>query len=84
MIVEHPHVEVVANHSMGVMALVRGTRVPVARLFSWQQNGVTIATLIKRYPQLGPAVVLDALAFAFDNEEMVRADWAKLDAAVTS
>ena len=31
-------------------------------------------TLLKRYPQLGPARVLDALACAYDNEQMVEED----------
>jgi hypothetical protein len=35
---------------------------------------VTVETLIKRYPQIGPAKVLCALAFAYDNEELMQAD----------
>ena len=31
-------------------------------------------TLLKRYPQLGPSRVLDALAFAYDNLELITAD----------
>lgn len=31
-------------------------------------------TLLKRYPPLGPSRVLDALAFAYDNLELVTAD----------
>ena len=30
--------------------------------------------LLRRYPQLGPARILDALAFAYDNTEVVEAD----------
>jgi uncharacterized protein (DUF433 family) len=56
---------------------VRGTRVPVRRLWSWHRRGTTIETLLKRYPQLGPAKVLDALAFAYDNEALVEADLAR-------
>jgi hypothetical protein len=33
-----------------------------------------VETLLKRYPQLGPARVLDALAFAYDNTALVEAD----------
>jgi hypothetical protein len=29
---------------------------------------------MKRYPQLGPAKVLDALSFAYDNQELVEDD----------
>lgn len=53
---------------------VRGTRVPVRRLWSWHRRGTSIETLLKRYPQLGPAKVLDALAFAYDNEALIEAD----------
>jgi hypothetical protein len=35
---------------------------------------VSVETLLKRYPSLGPAKVLDALAFAFDNMDLVEAD----------
>ena len=44
------------------------------RLWSWHRRGTTIETLLKRYPQLGPARLLDALAFAYDNEELVKVD----------
>jgi hypothetical protein len=36
-----------------------------------------VETLLKRFPQLAPAQVLDALAFAFDNQEVVEADLAR-------
>jgi len=71
--VPHPHVEV-AGDVMGGSPFVRGTRVPVRRLWSWHRRGVTVETLLKRYPSLGPARVLDALAFAYDNTELVEAD----------
>ena len=63
---------------------VRGTRVPVRRLWSWHRRGTTIETLLKRYPQLAPAKVLDALAFAYDNEELVEADLARENEALES
>ncbi len=71
--VSHPHVDV----DPGVLAgspLVRGSKVPVRRLWAWHRRGVTVETLLKRYPQLGPARILDALAFAYDNSELVEAD----------
>ena len=30
--------------------------------------------MLRRYPQLGPANVFDALAFAYDNPEVIEAD----------
>ncbi len=63
---------------------MKGTRVPVRRLWSWHRRGTTIETLLKRYPQLGPAKILDALAFAYDNEELVEADLALENEALDS
>lgn len=54
--------------------MIVGTRVPVRRLFSWHRQGTTIQTLVNRYPSLGWAKVLDALAFAYDNQDMIEAD----------
>jgi uncharacterized protein (DUF433 family) len=68
--VAHPHVFLDETGS----PLVEGTRVPVRRLFSWHRQGTTVETLLRRYPQLGPARILDALAFAWDNLELVTAD----------
>jgi hypothetical protein len=36
-----------------------------------------VETLLKRYPTLGPARLFDALAFAYDNLELVEADLAR-------
>ena len=47
---------------------------PVRRLWAWHRRGVSVETLIKRYPQLGPAKVLCALAFAYDNLDVLEAD----------
>ncbi len=71
--VAHPHVEV-REDQLGGSPLVRGTSVPVRRLWAWHRKGVTIETLVKRYPALGPARVLCALAFAYDNQELLAAD----------
>ena len=68
--VHHPHVELTPEGS----PVVVGSRVPVRRLWAWHRRGTTIETLLKRYPQLGPARVLDALAFAYDNQDLVLAD----------
>ena len=38
---------------------------------------------MRRYPQLGPARVLDALAFSYDNEELVEADLAREQALMS-
>ncbi len=68
--VPHPHVVL----DEGGSPLIAGTRVPVRRLFSWHRQGTAIETIIRRYPQLGPSRIFDALAFAYDNLELVTAD----------
>lgn len=71
--IPHPHVvldEAIADGS----PVVEGTRVPVRRLFGWHRQGTTVETLLRRYPQLGPARILDALAFAYDNLDLMTAD----------
>lgn len=72
LLVPHPHVELRAD--LGGSPVVIGSRVPVRRLWAWHRKGTSIETLLKRYPQLGPARVLDALAFAYDNRDLVEAD----------
>lgn len=67
-IIDHPHVELVCGSP-----IVRGSRVPVRRLWAWHRGGASVETLLKRYPNLGPAKVLDALAFAYDNRAVVEA-----------
>lgn len=53
---------------------MEGSRVPVRRLWAWHRGGASVETLLKRYPNLGPARILDALAFAYDNQDLVQAD----------
>jgi uncharacterized protein (DUF433 family) len=74
--VSHPHVEM-RESLLGGSPVVRGTKVPVRRLWAWHRKGVAVETLMKRYQQLGPSVVLDALAFAYDNLEVMAADLAR-------
>ena len=62
----HPHVVLVNN-----IPVIEGSKVPVHRVYSWRRQGTPIDTIIRRYPQLGPAKIFDALAFAYDNLEFV-------------
>jgi len=56
---------------------VAGSRVPVRRLYAFYRSGTSVERLLKRYPQLEPAKVFDALAFALDNPEVIEADIAR-------
>src|SRR5258706_1417327 len=68
--VPHPHVTIDDDGS----PVVVGTRVPVRRLYAWHRQGTTVETLLRRYPQVGPARLLDALSFAYDNLELISGD----------
>src|SRR5690606_29005176 len=72
-LVPHPHVRTDSN-VLGGSPHVVGSRVPVRRLYAFYRSGVSVEKLMKRYPQLQPAQVFDALAFAFDNLEVIEAD----------
>jgi uncharacterized protein (DUF433 family) len=72
----HPHVRVDKN-VLGGSPYVVGSRVPVRRLWAFFRSGTSVERILKRYPQLGPAKVFDALAFALDNQEVVDADLAR-------
>jgi len=75
-LVPHPHVRM-DRHVLGGSPYVAGTRVPVRRLWGFYRNGAGVETLLKRYPQLGAGKVFDALAFAWDNPEVMEADIAR-------
>ncbi len=68
--IPHPHVVIDAHGS----PVVDGSRIPVRRLYVWHRDRIATATMLKRYPQLGPARLFDALAFAYDNLDLVVAD----------
>jgi len=77
--VPHPHVRVDAS-VLGGSPHIAGSRVPVRRLWAWHRGGASVETLVKRYPQIGAARILDALSFAYDNQDLVDADLAQEDA----
>ena len=72
-LVHHPHVSVDPN-VLGGSPIIEGTRIPVRRVWDWHRKGATVETLLRRYPALTPAHVLSALAFAYDNQDVVTAD----------
>jgi uncharacterized protein (DUF433 family) len=80
-LVPHPHVRVDPN-VLGGSPFVVGSRVPVRRLWAFFRTGVAVDKILRRYPQLGPAKVFDALAFALDNPEVIEADVAREEEAL--
>jgi uncharacterized protein (DUF433 family) len=75
-LVPHPHVRV-DPHVLGGSPYIVGSRVLVRRIWSFYRSGASVDTLLRRYPQIGPAKVFDALAFALDNPEVMEADVAR-------
>ena len=75
-LVPHPHVRV-ERQVLGGSPYVAGSRVPVRRLWGFYRSGAGVETLIRRYPKLGAAKIFDALAFAWDNPEVIEADIAR-------
>ncbi len=75
-LVPHPHVRVDAA-VLGGSPHIDGSKVPVRRIFAFFRDGTKVETILKRFPQLGAAKVLDALAFALDNPEVIEADAAR-------
>ncbi len=73
--VPHPHVECDAT-KFGGSPHIAGSGVLVRRLWAWHRGGTSVRTLLRRYPKLGPAKILDALAFAWDNQDLVEHDLA--------
>jgi uncharacterized protein (DUF433 family) len=75
-LVPHPHVRV-DKTVLGGSPYVDGSRVPVRRLWGFYRSGAGVETLIRRFPKLGAAKIFDALAFAWDNQEVIEADIAR-------
>ena len=82
-LVPHPHVRV-DQAILGGSPHINGSRVPVRRIYGFYRDGIKIETIMRRFPQLGPARVLDALAFALDNPEVIEADAEHETAVLTS
>jgi uncharacterized protein (DUF433 family) len=78
-LVPHPHVRV-DKTVLGGSPYVDGSRVPVRRLWGFYRSGAGVETLIRRFPKLGAAKIFDALAFAWDNQEVIEADIARENA----
>jgi uncharacterized protein (DUF433 family) len=72
-LVPHPHVRVDPN-VLGGSPYVLGSRIPVRRIHAFYVAGSSLDRLLKRYPQLGPAKIFDALSFALDNLDVIEAD----------
>jgi uncharacterized protein (DUF433 family) len=79
---EYPHIELRdVPGELEPTPFVLGTAIPVRRIYDWFRRGIPAETLIKRYPALGPAKVLAALAYAHDHKDFVERDIARAEDA---
>lgn len=67
--IPHPHVLV---DSAGIAVLSDHPDVKVAEIFRLHRSGTAVTAIVRRYPSLGIAAILDALAFGYDNPSFVR------------
>jgi len=63
----------------GGQAVVVGTRLRVATILTCYRQGMRVEEIVQQYPQIKPADVHDALAYAYDHLEEIEADLAADD-----
>jgi len=78
--VDYRNIEKVADRCGG-RAVVAGTRLRVSLILAWYRDGMTAEQIVEQYPQLRPADVHDALAYAYDHPDEIEADLAADDEA---
>lgn len=65
----------------GGQAVVAGTRVRVATILTCYRQGMGVEEIVQQYPQIKPADVHDAIAYAYDHLDAIEADLAADDEA---
>jgi uncharacterized protein (DUF433 family) len=65
----------------GGQPVVAGTRIRVAVVLTCYRQGLSVEEILQQYPQLRPADVHDALAYAYDHVDEIDADLAADDEA---
>lgn len=63
----------------GGQAVIVGTRLRVAAVLTCYRQGMGIEEIVEQYPQIKPADVHDALAYAYDHLEEIEAGLAADD-----
>jgi uncharacterized protein (DUF433 family) len=63
----------------GGQAVIVGTRLRVATILTCYRQGMRVEEIVQQYPQIKPADVHDALAYAYDHLEEIEADLAADD-----
>ena len=65
----------------GGQPVVAGTRIRVATILTCYRQGMRIEEIVQQYPQLKPADVHDALAYAYEHLDEIEANLATDDEA---
>ena len=65
----------------GGQPVVGGTRIRVATILGCYRQGMSVEEIVQQYPQLKPADVHDALAYAYDHLDEIEAALAADDEA---
>lgn len=76
--VDYRNVEKVPGVAGG-RAVVAGTRIRVGVILACYRQGMTVEEIVGQYPQLQPADVHDALAYAYSHPEEIEGDLAADD-----
>jgi uncharacterized protein (DUF433 family) len=65
----------------GGQPVVAGTRIRVATILTCYRHGMNVEEIVQQYPPLKPADVHDALAYAHEHLDEIKADLADDDEA---
>lgn len=71
-----PHIEQ-RNTPFGPRAMIRGTRVAVAHVAGFLNGGFSVEEIVSEaLPDVPPAAIYEALAYYYEHQAEIEADWA--------
>jgi len=71
-----PHIEYKETRS-GPRTMIRGTRVAVAHVAAFLDAGLTVEEIVSEaLPDVPPAAIYEALAYYYEHEAEIEAEWA--------
>jgi uncharacterized protein (DUF433 family) len=81
--VVNQHIELVPSATHGEKAMVAGTRIRVIDVYQWHEiEGKSPRQITQEFPQLTQADVHAAMAYYWDNEELLQKQMKDAEAAV--
>lgn len=80
--VVNQHIELVPSATHGEKAVVAGTRIRVVDIYHWHEvEGKSPRQIAEEFPQLTQADVHAAMAYYWDNEELLQKQMKEAEAA---